>query len=74
MKNYVIFHPAKNPFPVTRPTDGATIVDERCACGCLRSEHADTIAFGHGLCTECSCPKFSWRGMVIQNGNPEVAQ
>jgi hypothetical protein len=58
------------------------IVDERCACGHLRSEHADNlggIARGHGPCCAetaetfpgsgvCSCRRFTWAGFVYEYG------
>lgn len=40
-------HDQQSPFPFTTPK-GGTIVDELCSCGALRSEHRDTIAYGHG--------------------------
>lgn len=35
---------------------------ERCACGHVRSSHADTHAIGHGGClgSDCDCQRFTW--------------
>lgn len=40
------------------------IIDEYCTCGCLKSEHNDTLAKGHGSCKKCDCPKFTWASFV----------
>ena len=42
------------------------VVDQRCDCGHLRSQHGDTIAKGHGRCAvaSCSCSKFTWASFV----------
>ncbi|HUS27559.1 MAG TPA: hypothetical protein VMZ53_03600 [Kofleriaceae bacterium] len=40
-------HTPESPFPFTTKS-GAVIVDERCSCGALRSQHETTIAYGHG--------------------------
>lgn len=42
-----VTHQQPSPFPFVTPK-GATIEDETCQCGRLRSEHGDTIAYGHG--------------------------
>lgn len=51
--------------------DWSNIVDERCECGHLRSQHGNTVAKGHGACTcasgvmeHCPCSKFTWVGFV----------
>ena len=37
------------------------IIDERCRCGHLKSEHGTTmVAVGHGSCNECGCCRFTW--------------
>lgn len=51
------------------------IVDERCSCGHLKSEHGPSEVSklklvmppevlsaikGHGKCTKCDCKKFTW--------------
>ena len=48
-------------FPRKLPS-GATIYDEKCSCGHLRSSHHDRFAIGHGNCgqTPCGCPQFTW--------------
>ena len=40
--------------------------DEWCACGHLRSQHADRYAPGHGPCTQraCHCGQFTWVGQL----------
>jgi hypothetical protein len=47
------------------------IIDERCDCGHLRSQHGDRFAKGHGACTaasgvmeHCPCNQFTWIGFV----------
>jgi hypothetical protein len=40
------------------------IVDELCICRHLRSEHEDTVQRGHGACTKCICPKFTWHSFL----------
>ena len=42
------------------------IVDEKCKCGHLRSEHNDTLAIGHGDCKVCECFKFTWTGFIYK--------
>ncbi len=59
-------HP-ENPFPRKLPS-GKVQIDERCTCGCLRSQHYDSLAFGHGSCRECICPKFTWSAHVVGAG------
>jgi hypothetical protein len=54
-------HTAPNPFPFReRETGRLVAVDEQCMCRHLRSEHYDTVAYGHGDCGRCDCQKFSW--------------
>jgi len=57
-------HTQQNPFPVVMP-NGKKVTGELCYCGHFRSEHYDTIAFGHGPCGDCSCKKFTWKAMVM---------
>lgn len=57
-----IRHQASNPYPKAL-SDGSTIIDERCSCGKLCSEHADTFQFGHGAAP--GCERFSWVGYVF---------
>ncbi len=63
-----IEHTQTSPFPydwkkAKAPT--ATIIDEDCACGHRRSDHFDTLAFGHGNCSICGdCQKFTWTAFV----------
>lgn len=67
-------HEAPSPFPVYTPKN-ERIIDERCACGHLRSEHADRFAYGHGHCTcalatpgvYCGCPQFTWVAHVFEH-------
>lgn len=57
-------HEHPSPFPVDTP-DGGTVVNERCQCGALRTDHADTeYAFGHGGNDDTGCAKFRWAGHV----------
>jgi hypothetical protein len=52
----------KNPL-FGRETPEGTIVNERCRCGGLRTEHDGLI--GHGPCTAKRCRKFTWASFVI---------
>jgi hypothetical protein len=62
MKNEFTIHTAANPFPVKTPK-GTFIIDEECQCGGLRSQHKDTISYGHG--SMGTCPKFTWKRFLI---------
>ena len=47
------------------------VVDEKCACGHLRSKHNDlipVIAVGKGDCKECKCKRFTWVSFVMKKG------
>ena len=67
-------HKLKSPFPLHLHTaDGSplTIADEQCKCGHWRTDHADTVSYGHGACHSgeksvlaCSCKQFTWIGFV----------
>lgn len=46
-------------------TDEGMILDERCSCGGLRSQHEDTAAIGHGAMPDLGCVKFTWNGWVL---------
>jgi hypothetical protein len=63
-----------------RGKDGRLIVDERCACGHLKSRHGHRLAdlpddrlIGvpqHGGCLEeCDCQRFTFRGYLYE-GDP----
>jgi hypothetical protein len=60
-----------NPFPATLK-DGRIVLDEKCACGHLRTEHQDRLrgaAFGHGRCKQsrfCHCDRFTWVAHVFK--------
>jgi hypothetical protein len=57
----------ESPFPRKLP-DGRVVVDEFCTCGCKRSGHNHSIAWGHGSCATCRiCPKFSFKAFVFQS-------
>ncbi len=50
---------------------GKQVIDEKCSCKHLKSEHEDTVgglAIGHGKCTHsaCKCQKFTWVGWVTE--------
>jgi hypothetical protein len=65
-------NPMNNPFPRIWH-NGTVILDELCHCGHLRSEHTDTISFGHGMCERCPCLKFTWFAMVTKPGKESRA-
>jgi len=60
-------HVLPSPYPMKIKT--ATVVNELCRCGALRTEHRDfeyngvAMEFGHGKGPK-DCPKFSWAGFV----------
>ena len=58
-----------SPFPVA--TKRGVVIDEVCQCGAIRSEHEDTISYGHGPCIRTSCPKFSWARFVFMSKRRE---
>jgi hypothetical protein len=63
-----IKHQAPSPFPFPVPKTGALVTDERCKCGALRSEHRDSLAFGHGPLVSGDlvvCDKFTWVAWVF---------
>lgn len=65
----MVKHTTDNPFPMKVPL--GTVLDERCWCGHLRSEHEDTAAYGHGACKAdgvpaCPCPKFTWKSFIFK--------
>ncbi len=57
-------HAQKSPFPM-RGLNGRHIVNEKCQCGAMRSDHNDTVAYGHGSCPAFSCEKFTWADFVF---------
>lgn len=63
-----IKHHTRSPFPFAAPKSGALITDERCRCGALRSQHGDTLAYGHGariVGDVVTCERFTWEGWVF---------
>ena len=46
---------------------------EMCDCGHLGGnqfgDHKAKIAYGHGPCTKCNCPQFTWMYFCDKNGN-----
>jgi len=59
------WHYVVSPFPRRLP-DGRVIVDEKCRCGHLRSEHNDTLLnYGHGSLPGV-CDQFSWINFVME--------
>jgi hypothetical protein len=46
---------------------------EMCDCGHLGGNkegvHKAQIAYGHGACTECNCPQFTWMYFCDKDGN-----
>jgi hypothetical protein len=64
-------HTLTSPFPFPRrAANGRNIVDERCQCDHLRSDHYDTFSYGYGDCGTdgCHCIKFSWKEFILDNG------
>jgi hypothetical protein len=66
-------HHIESPFPFQiGKGNGGRIVDERCRCGRLRSEHEDTFSYGHGAGVRGAlpaCAKFTWKAMVYSDGS-----
>jgi hypothetical protein len=59
-----VIHGQFNPFPYT-DRQGRQVIDETCACGHRRSDHFDTVAYGHAQCSICGeCEKYTWMGFV----------
>ena len=67
-------HTMESPFPmkIQRTMGDGTVVplgvviDEMCACGHKRSEHADTSQFGHGglMSAPNLCKQFTWAKFI----------
>ena len=59
-------HERESPFPALIPA--GTVLDERCTCEHVRSEHLDTVAYGHGRCyhAECGCAKYTWKSFILK--------
>lgn len=54
-----------------KEANGQVIVDERCNCKHVRTEHSPRFSLGHGPCTHFACPcnQFTWVGWVfLKNG------
>lgn len=65
-----MFRP-ETPFPFTMKT-GAVVTDERCKCGALRSEHENTIAYGHGariVGDVVTCERYTFVSWVFTSSN-----
>jgi hypothetical protein len=63
----------ESPFPFVL-TNGASVTDERCTCGRLRSTHSNTLAYGHGSVVEPEtgvilCARFTWSTWVFTTMN-----
>lgn len=50
------------------------IIDEKCSCGHLRSQHADRFAKGHGPCNLCKCAQFTWVEFVVASVSPRSVE
>jgi hypothetical protein len=48
-----------------RDVDGKLILDEKCRCGGMRSQHEDTLAVGHGPMPSRACGKLAGVGFVL---------
>jgi len=66
VKRRFYLHEQESPFPRDH------VIDERCTCQHLRSDHFDSVAYGHGPCAVCrTCKQFTWAGMVeIESERP----
>ena len=61
-------HQQPSLFPRKMP-NGRVVLDEVCLCGHLRSEHRDTIAYGHGSCAcACMCERYPRADHVFAPG------
>lgn len=48
---------------------GRVVLNERCTCGKLRTEHEDNhpvLAQGHGPCLLSGCKRFTFKSFVLQ--------
>ncbi len=49
---------------LTRSKAARVIVNEMCACGAFKTQHAPTLSEGHGPCKFTDCAKFTWDSWV----------
>jgi len=56
-------HNLPSPFPYQ--VIGGAILDERCTCGERRSDHEDTVSYGHGGTSDKKCLQFTWAEYII---------
>jgi hypothetical protein len=52
-------------YPERLDPKGRRIINEKCTCGHLRTQHDARFDLGHGECTACFCGQFSWIGFVF---------
>ncbi len=54
------------------PQKEGVIIDERCSCGALASNHFPRFQPGQGACPETNCPQFKWVGWVYEKEVQDV--
>ena len=61
-------HVMLSPFPYI-VHNGLRVIDEMCSCSHRRSEHQDTLAYGHGALRDRPnlCKKFTWVSFIFEN-------
>jgi hypothetical protein len=47
-------------------SDGTVVVDEKCGCGHLKSEHRATLRPGHGSCLRCPCTQYRFKTFIFE--------
>ena len=52
-------------YPERLDPKGRQIINEKCACSHLRTQHDACFDLGDGECTACFCERFSWIGFVF---------
>lgn len=67
-----MYDPTESPFPFAL-RNGTLVTDERCTCGALRSQHASTMAYGHGPRHSPDgavlCERYTWARFVFTTTN-----
>jgi len=49
-------------------TKDGVVINERCRCGALKTQHDQRLAMGHGPCPETQCRQFTWDSWVMERG------
>ena len=58
-------------YPARLVASGKIVINEKCSCGAMRTEHEDgraQFAQGHGPCKRTGCREFIWAKNVYKRG------